>query len=107
MNNTQNFNGNTVPMFLPTNMEQPMASNDQTQQNKVQEQQAELSVFDVKELYDMAYAHQENDDAKFKALLAEAVKMDMVYRRQLASLSSYQDRSKEIAFNTAGNTKTA
>ena len=98
MNNTQNFNGTITPMFLPTtNMEQPMASSNPTQLT----QQAELSVFDVKEIYDMAYSFENSDDGKFKALLAEAVKLDMAYRHQLAQRSSFKDPAKQKSFNTA------
>jgi hypothetical protein len=99
MNNTQNFNGTVIPIFLPTSMEQPMASSDLTQLNK----QAELSIFDVKELYDLAYDFETSDKAKFKTLLAEAVKLDMAYRYQLTQKSSFKDKTKQKSFNTAGN----
>ena len=45
----------------------------------------DLSVLDVKELYDLAYAEKERAPAKFKQLLNDAIKMDLIYRRQLAS----------------------
>jgi hypothetical protein len=99
MNNTQNFNGTIVPMFLPTSMEQPMASNNPTQLSK----QAELSVFDVKELYDLAYDFEKSDEGKFKTLLAEAVKLDMAYRRQLQQNSTFKDTAKQKSFNMAGD----
>lgn len=100
MNKTQKFNGTVIPMFLPNTMEQPMASKAQTQTMQ-QRQQAELSVFDVKELYDLAYAYEHTDEGKFKALLSEAVKLDMDYRRQLNAKMSYKDISKEKAFQNA------
>ena len=100
MNNTQNFNGTMTPMFLPTTtMEQPMASSNPTQLNK----QAELSVFDVKEMYDLAYGFEASDAGKFKTLLAEAVKLDMAYRHQLAQKASFKDTAKQKSFNTAGS----
>lgn len=101
MNKTQNYNDGIVPMFLPTQMEQPMASNDQTQKNRP----AELSVFDVKELYDMAYLYETSDIAKFKALLSEAVKLDMQYRRQLSQKSMYKPHTEQKTFNEAGGNK--
>ena len=63
-----------------------------------------LSLFDVKELYDQAYAEKAkgtNGEEAFKELLAEAVKMDMAYRRQLAQASSYKDKKKIKMFNAA------
>jgi len=101
MNKTQNYNDSIVPMFLPTQMEQPMATNDQTQKNMP----AELSVFDVKELYDMAYMHEKNDIAKFKTLLAEAVKLDIQYRRQLTQKAVYKPHTEQKTFNAAGGNK--
>ena len=77
-----------------------MASNHPAQDK----QQAELSVFDVKELYDMAYHFEKSDTRKFKALLAEAVKLDMEYRRQLARQAVFKDTSKQKSFNNAGDT---
>lgn len=102
MNKTQEFNGRATPVFLPRTMEQPMASNDQT--HNVLKQQADLSVFDVKELYDLAYEYEQSDEGKFKALLSEAVKLDMAYRRQLNAKTQYKDRSKEASFKEACTT---
>lgn len=76
-------------------------------QKTVQRAQAELSVFDVKELYDLAYTYEHTDEGKFKALLNEAVQLDVAYRRQLNAKIEYKDRSKETAFNKAGETKVA
>ena len=77
-----------------------MASNDPTQRTK---KQPEISVFDVKELYDMAYDFEKSDEGKFKTLLAEAVKLDMVYRRQLAQQAMFKDTTKKKSFNAAGD----
>ncbi len=52
-----------------------------------------LSFFDVKEVYDRAYSVKEADEVQFHALLAEAVKMDLAYRRQLREKS--HDRTQE------------
>jgi len=49
----------------------------------------EISVFDVKELYDLAYSKPTDSDA-FKAIMSEAVKMDMAYRRQLTENKAYK-----------------
>lgn len=72
---------------------------------------AEISVFDVKELYDLAYAEKDNGDSgaiAFKKILAEAVKLDLAYRRQLAKKSIYKDTSKLKNFKMAtANTKVA
>ena len=85
----QQFRGTMVPMFTPSNMEQPMADKAKTQQ-----QQAELSLLDVKEMYDLAYAEKDTNEQKFKTILAEAVKLDLAYRRQLANNASYKEPSK-------------
>lgn len=95
----QNFRGTMTPMFLPANMEQPMA-NDVT----TQEQDAPPSLFDVKELYDLAYAEKDKGTEgteNFKKILAEAVKLDMAYRRQLAQTAVYKDRTKLKNFKEA------
>lgn len=92
----QIFRGKMVPMFLPKspNMEQPMAERATTQ-----EQEEVLSILDVKELYDLAYEHKakgEKGEADFKKVLAEAVKLDLAYRRQLNRKSIYKGPAKEI-----------
>lgn len=99
----QTHNGMNVPMFMSSKMEQPMANDAQTQ-NETQKQDAPLSVFDVKELYDLAYAEKakglEGEDA-FKMILAEAVKLDMAYRRQLSKAAVYKDHTKIKNFKDA------
>jgi len=48
---------------------------------------AEISFFDVKELYEAAYAAKEKtegDLGMFQALLSEAERLDQAYRAQLA-----------------------
>lgn len=101
---------NIVPMFLSQITEQPMAHDakthykspmsQDTKQNNKAPQEAELSVFDVKELYDLAYAEKnKGNDTGFKSVLAEAVKLDMAYRRQLAKMSSYKSPSKLETFD--------
>lgn len=87
-----------VPMFMPTKMEQPMANTNKTQSEPMT---AELSVFDVKELYDLAYAEKGTNEAKFKELLAEAVNLDLIYRRQLALKAAYKDKTQLKTFKSA------
>ncbi|MCI5061225.1 MAG: hypothetical protein MRY79_09205 [Alphaproteobacteria bacterium] len=53
----------------------------------IYKEHTELSVFDVKELYDHAYAQKEHSEFHFKQLLQEAIQMDLLYRRQLAKKS--------------------
>jgi hypothetical protein len=101
----QSFRGAIVPMFAPVYMEQPMAEKATTQP-----QQTELSLLDVKELYDRAYEEKAKDgenSEKFKKILAEAVKLDLAYRRQLARNASYKEPSKMKSFDKAkeGNSK--
>lgn len=84
------FNGTVIPMFAPNTMEQPMTTKTQ---NNAPQTQTELSVFDVKELYDLAYSYKADDNAKFKAVLAEAVKLDMAYRRQIEKKMPYAAQS--------------
>ena len=108
----QLFRSAMVPMFLPknikTNMEQPMA--DDAQKNKrTQEQDATVSLFDVKELYDLAYAEKAKGAEEvdnFKKILAEAVKLDMAYRRQLTKTAVYKDQTKLKNFKSATQGKT-
>ena len=97
-NQAQNVSDTIVPMFMPANMEQPVATKAKTPVNET-----ELSLFDVKELYDRAYAEKNGggDEAAFKKTLAEAVKLDLAYRRQLAKAAPYKDRTKLRNFKTA------
>lgn len=104
MNNVQKFNGSVTPMFLPHNMEQPMVNKTQS---SMKTQEADLSVFDVKELYDLAYTYEHTDEGKFKALLSEAVKLDVAYRRQLSAGRVYKDTIKEKQFKDAAMDKTS
>lgn len=95
----QLFRSAMVPMFLLPNMEQPMAND-----AKTQEQNTDISLFDVKELYDLAYAEKAKGaegDESFKTILAEAVKLDMAYRRQLSKNSVYKDHKELKNFNKA------
>lgn len=65
-----------------------MAQTAKTPEKNKETQIAELSVFDVKELYDRAYdrkAATSEMDALFKEYLSQAVKMDLAYRRQLSN----------------------
>ena len=51
----------------------------------------EISLFDVKELYDAAYTEKEKARVNlksFRALLAKAMKLDAAYREQLAQAST-------------------
>ena len=80
-----------VPMFIVS-------------ENQTSESKQEISMFDVKDLYDRAYAAKEQGvrgKAIFKKLLAAAVKLDLAYRRQLAQGAMFKDKSKQINFNKA------
>lgn len=83
-----------VPMFIvPDN-----------QENQTSEATQEISMFDVKDLYDRAYVAKNQGirgKAIFKKLLAEAVKLDLAYRRQLSQGAMFKDKSKQINFNKA------
>ena len=99
MANTNIFRSSVVPVFMPSYMEQPMADDAAETEKEVI-----LSLFDVKEIYDLAYAEKEKGAAgeeAFKKLLAEAVKMDLAYRRQLNKQAMYKDRTKERNFKSA------
>jgi len=53
--------------------------------------QAEISVFDVKELYDAAYAEKAKARVnlkKFRVLIEKAEKMDALYRGQLHQIQT-------------------
>lgn len=58
--------------------------------------QDQISFFDIKELYDRAYAAKDEgrNDYKAKEMMAEAIKMDMAYRCQLARQSKYAKHSQ-------------
>ncbi len=85
--NRQISHCNIVPLF----MEQPMVKADQTPTPNV-----ELSIFDVKELYDRAYAMEADNDL-FRALLTEALKMDMAYRQNLKEKATYKALDQAVA----------
>lgn len=66
------------------------------------EKEPEISLFDVKELYDAAYAIKDvahpNSAHEFKEALAKAVKLDMAYRRQIADQSGFHpNRAKDFS----------
>lgn len=53
--------------------------------------QSEVSLFDVKELYDAAYAEKAQARVslkRFRALLCKAERLDAVYRAQLAQVKA-------------------
>ena len=80
-----------VPMFIVS-------------ENQPSEATQEISMFDVKDLYDRAYAAKDQGvrgKVMFKKLLAEAVKLDLAYRRQLSQGAMFKDKSKQINFNKA------
>lgn len=82
MNTTQA--DNIISMFQPTIEEK---------QEKIMANTKEISVFDVKELYDAAYEAQHNDaqnEALFQDLMAKAVQLDMEYRQQLAKKTNFR-----------------
>jgi hypothetical protein len=60
-----------------------------------------VSLFDVKDLYDYAYGILEMDTETsahaFKEALAQAVKLDMQYRRQLMSKTMHKNSSKQFS----------
>ena len=100
LSHAQTYRAAVAPMFLPADMEQPMADDNA----ETQEQEIAVSLFDVKELYDLAYAEKakgkEGADS-FNKILAEAVKLDLAYRRQLAKEASYKDKTKLKNFKVA------
>lgn len=61
----------------------------------------DISLLEVKDLYDTAYSAKEQDERIFKALLAEAVKMDLAYRRQLTKKVAYKDPKQKNTFKQA------
>ncbi len=82
---------NVIPMFQPTFEEK---------QDIIMANKKEISVFDVKELYDAAYAAQEYNaqgEECFQSLIAKAVKMDMEYRQQLAKKANFRYVSRPSA----------
>lgn len=86
--------GIIVPMFAGVYKDQKMTT---------EQQNAEISVFDVKALYDMAYSKQ-SDSEEFRTIMAQAVKMDMAYRRQLKN-KDYSGPFGTYRIQTATETK--
>ncbi len=82
--NKNKFQAVVVPMFLETKTGNKMV--DETQENQGTQ---EISLFDVKELYDLAYT-KPSDSEEFKSIMTEAVNLDMAYRRQLQENASYK-----------------
>lgn len=93
---------NVTPMFSPAMKREFMAQQTKTQQ-------AEISVFDVKELYDLAYDQKANGASaeKFQALMADALQLDMAYRRQLAKNNPYRQIKRRSDNETNKETKVA
>lgn len=97
---------NITPMFKPVFSEK---------QENIMANKEEISVFDVKELYDAAYAAQEygaEGEEIFQSLIAKAVQMDMAYRQQLAKKTNFRYVSRpsiiaDQAFAPSENTKVA
>lgn len=55
--------------------------------------QAEISLFDVKQLYDAAYAEKAKARVnlkKFRKLMEKATQLDLAYREQLATAQPFQ-----------------
>ncbi len=76
--NKTNYNQNIpqatiIPMFASVYKDKKMTT---------EPLNTEISVFDVKALYDLAYTKQ-SDSEEFRTIMAQAVKMDMAYRHQL------------------------
>lgn len=65
----------------------------------------ELSFFDIKQLYDTAYAALEagRDDYKAKEIMSHAIKLDMAYRCQLARRNNYKKQSQMNDFRIISN----
>jgi len=89
------FRNIAIPMFQPE-MEQSMT------EGQDNDKQQDISLFDVKELYDRAYALKEcaheTSAHEFKDALSLAVKLDMEYRRQLLAKESFtQYRAKDFS----------
>lgn len=92
---------NVIPMFTPKPLQEAVDKG-----NKQPLKGTEYSFLDVKEIYDQAYERRAEcgEDAAFKELLAQAVKRDMAYRRQLNARASYKERTTVKSFK---NTNTA
>ncbi len=86
---------NVIPMFKPKPLQE--AAEKGTKQPL---KDSEYSFLDVKEIYDQAYERRAEygEDAAFKELLAQAVKRDMAYRRQLNARASYKERTTIKSF---------
>ena len=82
--NILEFRNVVVPMFQTPTETAMTEQNDSTASTN----QNEISIFDVKALYDAAYEIKdkghENSAHEFKEALSKAVQMDMEYRRQLS-----------------------
>jgi len=78
-----------VPVFNIEDMDKQL-------QDNILPQTEAISFFDIKELYDRAYAALDKGDNSYKTkeIMAEAIKMDMAYRCQLARKSSYNKPSR-------------
>jgi hypothetical protein len=94
---------NIIPMFKPDFEEK---------QDDIMANKKEISIFDVKELYDAAYEAQEygaKGEESFQRLIAKAVQMDMEYRQQLAKKTNfrYVSRPSAVADQAFGTQKTS
>ncbi len=67
-----------------------------------------ISFFDVKDLYDRAYAALDShpEEYKTKEIMAEAIKFDMLYRCQLAQQNNYNPKSKINDFRIIQDART-
>ncbi len=82
---------NITPMFKPVFEEK---------QDNIMANKENISIFDVKELYDAAYEAQEygaEGETMFQTLIAKAIKMDMAYRQQLAEDTNFRYVSRPSA----------
>ena len=63
---------------------------------KIDTMEEKVSFFDVKDLYDRAYAALSSapDDYQTKEIMSEAIKLDVLYRCQLAQGESYRKNSR-------------
>lgn len=88
MTQDQNTQDVFVPVFANINTDSHVVTDD-------------ISLLEVKDMYDKAYEVKDQNGDVFKELLAEAVKMDLAYRRQLTKKVAYKDPKQKMSFKQA------
>ena len=93
MRHTKHNIENFVPVFAIKDISLEREDNSDAD---VQSDTAQVSFFDIKEMYDIAYnaINEGRSDYKAKEMMAQAIKMDMAYRCQLARQSKYKKQSQ-------------